>query len=125
MFRTITAEFGSTDEANAVSSMIVNRINSIKSTDIIGNSINKYNPYGHIGLANVNIAGKFLPYDYGFYGMERNDNALYLNGNTDDDFIGDIERNRSVTLKIVCPDNMLSTVSSILISQGGLNIKKY
>lgn len=126
MYRNISAEFPSIDEAEAVSRKIKHQIGNIERISIISKNetINKYNPYGHINQFDMSIGGRILPFNYGFYNSGVTPDLAQINNSIEDNFLNEIERKKSVILKINCRNDQLKAISSLLVSNGGLSIKK-
>lgn len=121
MIRRITAEFQSVDEAEIAATKIRNTIDGIKEIGVIpkNDNTNDYNPFGHSAFSNVALVGNGAPFDFRF-------NAI-LNTHSDDNddnYIKEIDKKNSVTLKVRCPIEKFKDVSNIFVSHGGLNIKK-
>lgn len=121
MFRSITAEFYSSDDAEVASINIKNQIKSVKSIDIINKNnydtrASAYNNYGYTGLVNTNISGSFLPFTFGLFGMDINNTK-----NSHNDYN---EKGNKVSLKLSCEEKDIPAVSILLSNYGGHNIEK-
>ncbi len=122
MFRSISAEFYSSDEAEIASLNIKNQIRNIKTVDIINQNsnstrVNPYNNYGFTGLVTNNVSSNYLPFAFGFFGT----NVDSKTNNSDSDYT---EIGSNATLKLSCEEKDLPSVSNLLTSYGGHNIEK-
>lgn len=125
MFRSISADFYSIEDAEVASMKINSQISGVKSVDIINNEeyseINQYNPFSHFGLLNFNFDGRFIPYNYVNYMYEVN---LNNRNNSSFNYLYNDTKRNNITLKVECNENVIDNVSKILVSLGGHNIKK-
>ncbi len=123
MFRSISADFYSSDEAELASINIKNQIRNIKTVDIINQNKNSNtrvktdSNYGFTGLVTNNISSNYPPLAFGLFGTNVNDNS----NNSDFNYT---DKGNNITLKLSCDEKDLSLVSNLLTSYGGINIEK-
>lgn len=124
MIRTISAEFDSLDKADLVGGKIKRSFGGIKDIKIIdhnNDNLNRYNPFGHFAVTSNNPSN-YYPFSFGMILNQNPDSAV--TDNNSGNYDGRSEVKKSVSLEINCADEDLSAVSRLIISEGGLNVKK-
>lgn len=130
MYRNISAEFLTIDDADLAARKIRQSVDGVKRITF-NNKAKKTRPltspgnfFDFMGTSNVGITGAFLPYDYQYYETANFNNFPSVQDALQDDYGQKIEGDQGTIMNIVCKDKDLHDVEKKLISYGGLNISK-
>lgn len=130
MYRNISAEFQTIDDADLVARKIRESVEGVKritfsyKNEKVRPTTTPGNFFDFMGTSNMGITGAFLPYDFQYYETANFNNFVSVRDALSDDYGERIEGNKGTIINIVCKDSEISDVEKKLISYGGLNISK-
>lgn len=130
MYRNISAEFQTINDADFVAQKIRQTTDGVKriSFNYKSKEVKARRNTGafldFMGTYNMGITGTFLPHDYEYYGTKNIQNFTSVGDALENDYAQKIEGNKGTILNIVCKESEISDVEKKLIAYGGLNISK-
>ena len=130
MYRNISAEFQTVNDADYVAQKIRQTTQGVKriSFNFKNKEIKVKKNSGafldFMGTYNMGITGTFLPHDYEYYGTKNIKDFTSVGDALEKDYAQRIEGNKGTVLNVVCHESQLKDVEKKLIAYGGLNISK-